>query len=327
MSHSTQNIGMINTIDSVTGAHRFSHKAMATIYEILIVHADANYAQQAACEAFYELDRLEQELSQFIENSDISRINNLQAKQSVRIGLAAFECLQHSAQMYEETDGAFDITIGPLLKCWLNEDKTMRIPSKEELELALQHTGMNLLQLDGNEHTVKVHASPVHVDLGGIGKGYSVDQLVELLRDWEFDTALIHGGTSSVFALGAPPGTKGWPLTLSSPRDYKQTLARLYLRDQALSSSGLQKGQHIIDPRTARPVKGNLASWACASNAATADALSTAFMIMTPDEVQDYCLRNEDVQAMIIVQDEKNNSGHENVLSFGSWMRFERRVV
>jgi len=313
LTHNTSNM---NTIDSVTGAYRFSHRAMATIYEIFIVHEDSNYAQQAAHEAFCELDRLEQDLSRFIENSDIARINKLSANQPLQLGPAAFECLQQAAQMYKETNGAFDITIGPLLKCWMNRDKTPRLPSEEELEQARQHSGFHFLQLDENAKTVSVKASPVHIDLGGIGKGYAVDKLVELLCDWEIDTAMIHGGTSSVFALGAPTELKGWPVTLSNPKN-KQTLTRVHLRDQALSGSGLQKGQHIIDPRTARPVEGNLAAWACAPNTAATDALSTAFMIMRPDEVEAYCAQNQNVLAMIVTGE--NDHGKDNVLYFGHW--------
>lgn len=317
MNPSTQNIGIMNTIDPVTGAFRFSHRAMATIYEIFIVHEDPNYAQQAAHEAFCELDRLEQDLSRFIENSDIARINKLPANQPLQLGPATFECLQQAALMHKETNGAFDITIGPLFKCWLNRDKTPRQPSEEELEQACQHSGFHLLQLDENSRTVTVQRSPMHVDLGGIGKGYAVDKLVELLRDWEIETALIHGGTSSVFALGEPAGLKGWPVTLSSPGKSKHTLAQLHLRDQALSGSGLQKGQHIINPRTAKPVEGNLAAWACAPNAAATDALSTAFMIMSSDEVEDYCAQNQNVLVMIVTGE--NNEGKDEVLYFGPW--------
>jgi thiamine biosynthesis lipoprotein len=110
---------------------RFSHEAMATTFEIIIVHEDERYAQQAAAAAFDEVDRLEGELSRFIENSDISRINNLPANQPLRLGLDAFECLQLSRRIYAETNGAFDITIGPLLSCWRNEDGTPRTPSAE----------------------------------------------------------------------------------------------------------------------------------------------------------------------------------------------------
>ena len=320
MTQIPQNIEIADSDGNlIRGTHRFSHKAMATIFEIFILHEDASYAQQAAYEAFEELDRLEQELSRFIENSDISRINNLDANRPVRVGLAAFECLKHSARIYEDTDGAFDITIGTLLKCWLNQDKTLRIPSEEKLNVARQHTGMHLLQLDEAQHTVRLLTSPVHVDLGGFGKGYAVDVMAELLRDWSIDSALIHGGSSSVLALGTPPGIKGWPLTVSSPSDRKQTLACLHLQEQALSGSGLQKGQHIIDPRTAKPVKGKCAAWASAPNAATTDALSTAFMIMTPDEIKNYCLQHQDVRAMIVLDDSEEESEKDKILRYGLW--------
>lgn len=306
--------------DSISGIHRFSHEAMATTFEILILHDDPEYAKQAAWEAFDELDRLEAELSRFIENSDIARINNLAANQPLPIGLAAFECLQLSAQVYNETNGAFDITIGSLFSCWLNEDKTARQPSDEELDFARRHTGTHLLKLDEAEHTVELLTSPVQVDLGGIGKGYAVDKMAELLREWSIDTALLHAGYSSVSAFGCPSGTNGWPVTLSNPRNRKQTLARLHLRDMALAGSGLQKGRHIIDPRTYRPVEGKLAAWgASAATAATADALSTAFMAMSPDEVEKYCLNHSDTLAMVVLEKSDKETGGDNVLRFGQW--------
>ena len=314
-----QNVSINREIDSVVEMHRFSHRAMATIYEVYLIHEDATYAQEAALEAFFELDKLEQELSRFIENSDISRINSLASNQSTRVGLAVFECLRESIRLSEETDGAFDISVGPLLKCWLNEDKSLRTPSEDELHFALQNTGIHLLELHESEHEVKVHSGSLQIDLGGIGKGYAIDQLAGFLREWDFENALIHGGFSSVYALGAPPAKEGWPLTLSHPNDRNITLEYLHLRDQAISGSGLQKGQHIIDPRSGKPVKDNLASWTCASNAVTTDALSTAFMLMSTDEVENYCQRNKDVRAMILVEREANDSGQEHVLRFGSW--------
>ncbi|MEE8307561.1 MAG: FAD:protein FMN transferase, partial [Gammaproteobacteria bacterium] len=190
---------------------------------------------------------------------------------------------------------------------------------QDELNLARQHTGTHLLQLDESEHTVQLLASPVQVDLGGIGKGYAVDRMADLLREWSIETALISGGYSSVLALDGPAGTKGWPLTLSNPDNRKQILARPYLQGRALSGSGLQKGQHIIDPRTAQPVKGKLAAWTSASNAATADALSTAFMVMSPDEIRQYCSRHPDVPAMIMLEGEVKDAQKDKILHFGPW--------
>jgi thiamine biosynthesis lipoprotein len=320
-----------NDWDSIPGIHRFSHDAMATTFEIFILHADADYAEQAAWAAFDELDRLEQQLSRFIENSDISQINDLAANQPLKIGLETFECLQLSARMYAATNGAFDITVGSLRDCWLKpvpskvegEDKTIRTPSKEQLNLARGRTGTDLIKLNEAEHTVELLTDGVQVDLGGIGKGYAVDKMAELLRDWSIDTALIHGGYSSVLALDASAGTKGWPLTLSNPHNRKQTLAYLCLQGQALSGSGLQKGQHIIDPRTAQPVKGKRAAWASAADATTADALSTAFMVMTPDEVEQYCLNHPDTLAMIILEQQGKKVQKGKILRYGCWEKYE----
>lgn len=309
------------------GTHRFAHHAMATTFEILIHHGDATYAQQAAWEAFRLLDQLEQELSRFIDNSDISRINNLPARQPLLLGLAAFDCLDQCAKLSAETGGAFDITIGPLLDCWQNEDHTGRSPSEEELEQARQRTGTHLYQLNAAEHTVELLASPVHIDLGGFGKGYAVDQLAELLHEWSIDAALIHGGSSSVLALGAPPGTSGWPLTLSHPANRQKRLAHIGLRDRALSGSGLEKGPHIIDPRSGRPVDGVLASWASAPTAAIADALSTAFMVMTPGEVAAYCQGHPDSMALLVLEAGAPGAVGDNIVCSGPWESIGRLTL
>ena len=304
---------------SFSGMKRFSHEAMATTFEILIVHEDERYARQAATAAFDEVDRLERELSRFVENSDVARINNLPAGESLLLGLDTFECLKISARVYAETDGAFDITIGSLLHCWRNDDGTPRTPSEEELDLARRRTGTDLLQLDEDEHTVELSASPVLVDLGGVGKGFAVDRVAELLREWSIETALISGGYSSVLALDAPGGAEGWPLTLSNPADRSQILARPHLRGGALSGSGVRKGDHIINPRTGRPTAGKLAAWSGAPDAATADALSTAFMIMTPEEIEQYCALHPDTRAIVIMHEQDKEDGKGKVLHFGQW--------
>lgn len=302
--------------DSIPDAHCFSHNAMATVFEIIIIHRDARYAQQAAWAAFSELYKIEQQISRFVENSDISHLNNFAANQPLQIGPAAFECLQLCASLYDQTSGAFDVTIGSLMNCWLNKDKTMRTPSKKQLKQARQRTGLHLIKLDETEHTIQLLINHVQIDLGGIGKGYAVDQMAKLLNDWSIDTALINGGCSSVLALGSPHSTKGWHLTLSNPANREQTLANLYLQDRAISGSGLLKGPHIIDPHTAQPIEGKRATWACVPAAATADALSTAFMVMTHDQIRKYCSDHPDTFAMVVNED---RTGKEKIWCHGLW--------
>jgi thiamine biosynthesis lipoprotein len=308
--------------DAIEGVHRFSHQAMATTFEIFTLHPDKRYVEQAVWAAFDELDRLEAELSKFIENSDVSRINNLTANQSLTVGSDTFECLQLSNRLYAETNGAFDITIGHFMDCWLGDGKTLREPSDEQLDNARRRTGMRLLELDEANVAVRLLGEAVSVDLGGVGKGYAVDKMGELLSEWGIDTALIHGGYSSVLALGSPADAKGWPVTISNPADRSRTLALLYLCDRAVSGSGVQKGDHIIDPRVARPVEDSLAAWAFVSDAATADALSTAFIIMSPDEVKRYCLGHPDALAMVVTDAQRTEVAENEILQYGNWEKY-----
>jgi thiamine biosynthesis lipoprotein len=301
-----------------TDLKRFSHEAMATTFEIIIIHENERYARQAAIAAFDQVDRLENELSRFLENSDVTRINNASANEPIAIGLDTFECLKIAKRIYAETNCAFDITIGSLLKCWRNKDGSPRKPSPKEIDLARLHTGTNLLELNETEHTIKLSVGGVQIDLGGIGKGYAVDRVAELLRDWSIDVALISGGYSSVLALDAPPGKKGWPLTLTNPAGSKEILARPLLQKAALGGSGVQKGGHIIDPRTVQPVEGKLAAWSSAPDATTADALSTAFMIMGLDESKQYCRLHPETLAMIILEKQDGQMSQE-ILRFGTW--------
>ena len=321
MMENSQKINLINYSGKLPQkAHRFSHNAMATVFEIIIIHEDARYVEQSAYQAFCELDRLEQELSKFIENSDISRINSSGVNQPVRVGLETFECLELCACLSMNTNNAFDVTVGPLLKCWSNGDKTFRIPTKQDLIRARESTGMHLVHLDKNQFTVTLRSDRMCIDLGGFGKGYAVDRMAKVLDNWDINSALIHGGTSSVLALGAPTGERGWHVTIRNPKDYNQIISYLYLRNRAISGSGIRKGQHIIDPQTAYPVNGKYAAWAISTSAAASDALSTAFMIMSPEEIKDYCLNNDDIQAIIIMKETENK---EKILRFGEFKHLE----
>ena len=217
------------------GAHRFSHAAMATVFEVHCVHADARYAAQAAQAAFDLVDRLEQELSRFVENSDISRVNHLAAGQTARVSPWTMECLEIAWHVYALTGGAFDVAIG---------------------------SGLERLELDPDEFTVHAREGGAGLDLGGIGKGYAVDRMAEVLEEWEIPHALVHGGYSSVLALEPPPDRDGWPLTLSAPGTGTTGSwpgSRRAAGPSARRACG--KGDHILDPRTGLPVRGRAAAW------------------------------------------------------------------
>jgi thiamine biosynthesis lipoprotein len=260
---------------------------MATVFEVHCVHADPRYAAQAAQAAFERVDRLEQELSRFIENSDVSRINNLAAGHSTRVSPETMECLEIAWHVYRLTGGAFDVSIG---------------------------TGLDRLELAPDEFTVHARESGARLDLGGVGKGYAVDRMAELVEEWEMPRALVHGGFSSVLALEPPPEQGGWPLTLRAPGPGdNRVLARVSARRRAFSASGVRKGDHILDPRTGLAARGRAAAWVSipgadgGSPAALADGFSTAFMILPADEIADLCRRFPGLEAWIL--EEPTESG------------------
>jgi thiamine biosynthesis lipoprotein len=259
---------------------RFSHAAMATVFEVHCVHADPRYAAQAAQAAFERVDRLEQELSRFIENSDISRINNLAAGHGTRVSPWTMECLEIAWHVYRLTGGAFDVSIG---------------------------SGLENLELAPDEFTVHAREGGARLDLGGVGKGYAVDRMAELLEEWEMPRALVHGGYSSVLALEPPPGQDGWPLTLRAPGPAdNRVLARVSARRQAFSASGVRKGDHIRDPRTGLAARGRAAAWVAipgadgGSPAALADGFSTAFMIQPADQIAELCRRFPGLEVWLV---------------------------
>jgi thiamine biosynthesis lipoprotein len=292
---------------------RYQHRAMATLFELMIADEDDAFAAGAVHAAFEEIDRLELDLSRYLPNSDVSRINNLQPDQSVRVSADTFECLRLGLQYYEETGGTFDVATGALKDCWVGRDRSLLAPSAEEIERARTRSGMCRLELDERHMTIHVRGPAPLLDLGAIGKGFAVDRAAELLREWGVGSAFVHGGTSSAYAFGDYPGHAGWPVTLSNPAQPSEVLEKVRLKDQGLGGSGITQGRHIIDPRTAAPVESRRASWVLSQSAARSDALSTACMIMTQQEIAGLVEGSRELRAIIVEEHPPA------VLRFGRW--------
>ena len=272
---------------------------MACVFEIAIEEESEEYARQAADAAFAELDRLEGELSRFIPSSDISRINGSPGIM-VRIGEDALQCLEIAAWLHEETGGAFDPTLGAILEERRRADGSIADPT-DASELDETPLGMKVLYLDREAHTAGLASDTVRIDLGAIGKGYALDKAAEILIDWSIDAALLHSGQSTVLALGAPGGRDGWTISLRDPDGGIDPLGNVVLCDEAASGSALTvRDRHILDPRTGLPAVGKRGTWSISSSAAISDGLSTAFMVMKPEEIADFCREHEDLAGLIL---------------------------
>jgi FAD:protein FMN transferase len=288
------------------GVRRFSHEAMATVFEVHAVHPDERYAAQAAQAAFDLVDSLERELSRFLPNSDIGRINHLTSGERTQVSPSTMECLVIARHMFDLTGGAFDVAIG---------------------------TGLPSLDLDAGEFTVRATTRGVQLDLGGIGKGYAVDRMADLLEEWGLAQTLVHGGFSSILALESPDESDGWPLTLSDPAAPSRILTHLAVRQTALGASGLRKGSHILNPHTNAPRRGRRAAWAAVPRpqasgstapaeleprtAAVTDALTTAFMLMGLEEIEALCSRSPGLEAWILLEPDGGRQEPATLRHFG----------
>ncbi len=249
---------------------RFSRRAMGTTFELLITGVSNRYAGQAALDAFAELDRIENELSKFVSTSDVARINALRRGETMKLGPDGFACLRIAAEMSALTSGAFDVTAAS--------------------SGGRRGRGMRLA-LDLKTRMVRAGCDRIAVDLGGIGKGYALDCMASLLREWEVGPTLLHGGMSTALATGVPAGKPAWRVKLRHPGpNARGSVGVALLRQGAVSGSALLvRGAHVLDPRTGRAVAAGRASWAAAPSAARADALSTAFLVMPEREIIRLC--------------------------------------
>jgi len=288
--------------------------AMATRFE-LALHGEKEPALRAAGEeALHEIDQLEAQLSLYRPTSEIARANAQAAREPVRVSPRVFALLQRAVQLSQETGGVFDVTIAPLVRCWGFMGGTGRMPSPEEIEQARSCVGMNLIELDAENCTVRFTKEGVMVDLGAIGKGYAIEQAAELLREEGIVSALLHGGTSTVYALGTPPDESGWKVAIHDP-DPKHTepLMTVRLKDEAMSVSAVWgrsfefEGKtlgHVIDPRTGYPTANAVLSAVITGSATESDALSTALLVRGEEGYGVISRLRKETRALVVAERE-----------------------
>lgn len=238
--------------------HLFSHHAMATHFQVRIAGETQTYAAQAAQAAFALLDELESLLSRFRPDSDISQLAQLAPGQSLRVSEPVFACLQIAQKMEQATQRAFSVAPAAL-------------PAQPEPPAwTLQH------------FFVRCDRGHLDFDLGAIGKGFALDRMAEVLREWSCPAFLLVAGGSSILAGDSPSRMPGWSCGLGPDN----SPIRYALHGSSLSGSGLAvKGRHILDPRTGQPAQRLNRAWALCNTAAESDALSTACMVLDNAEI------------------------------------------
>jgi thiamine biosynthesis lipoprotein len=290
--------------------HEDSRVAMGCTATVRACGSDAVSLPVIVGEALDEIDRVDRLMSHYRRDSPLSRLNREAANGPVTVEPELLDFLAECVRWSRESDGAFDITVGPLMKAWGFFRDEGRVPGEDELARALEVVGYRHVVLDRIAGTVRFDRPGVELDLGGIGKGYAVDRVVEGLRRRGVVSALVNLGGSSVYGLGRPPGRDAWEIGIQDPTDPRKTALTVKLRDRALSVAGgyerfFEKDgvtySHIMDPQTGRPVQGVL-SVAVLSDAATdGDALDDVLYVLGLNASRAFVGRFRDTEALFFL--------------------------
>lgn len=305
---------------------RVRRPGMGSYFEIRLA-ARTPGAVDLASRALDLVDHLEAQLTVYNDESEVSRLNHSAHLGPVVVERGLFDLLERAAEISRLTGGAYDVTAGALSEAWGFTRGPKRVPSSDELDEARARTGWRHLKLDPEGPSVAFDVPGVRINLGSIGKGYAIDRAVEVIRrHWAPTSALVHGGQSSLFALGSPPGRFGgrWEIALRNPFIPETPLGTLRLRNRGLGTSGgaFQRFEiegktygHILDPRTGRPADGPASVTVVAPTAAEADALSTALYLLGPEAARELSARRPEIGVVIV--EEGPADGSPRVRAFG----------
>ena len=290
--------------------HEESRVAMGCTCTVRACGPDAAVLPGIVGAALDEVDRVDRLMSHYRRDSPLSRLNREAASGPVAVEPELLEFLDVCLRWSRESDGAFDVTVGPLMKAWGFFRDEGHVPGEDELARARALVGYRHVELDPAAGTVRFDRPGVELDLGGIGKGYAVDRVVDLLRRRGMASALVNLGGSSVYGLGAPPGREAWDVGIQDPTHPGKIALTVKLRDRALSVSGgyarfFEKDgvtyAHIMDPRTGKPVQGILSVAVLTESATDGDALDNVLFVQGLDRARPFLERYHSTEALFFL--------------------------
>jgi thiamine biosynthesis lipoprotein len=275
---------------------------MGAVFEIVTYRTDPTQASKAMDQAFQEIDRLEQVMSIYKPESELSRLNRTAHLQEEKVSPDLYLVIQESLHYSEISQGAFDVTAGPIAERWKAVGRGEQPPSADEEERLRCGVGYRQIELIP-PNGIRFQSSRVALDLGAIGKGYAVDRAAAVLRSFGIECALINSGGSTFYAIGAPPGQPGWLVHLCDPSG--RVDPHVLLHENSVSTSqqtrpsllGMPSFGHIIDAVAGEPFESAAAVSVVAESATASDALSTAFLLMGPAKARDLVKRLPNVAA------------------------------
>jgi FAD:protein FMN transferase len=281
---------------------------MGTLVEITVSHSDPDVIQTVTTQAFDEMSRIEQLMSTYLPDSEISRINRAAGKEAVPVSPEVEEVIREGIFWSEQSGGVFDITVEPLVQLWDFEGENQIIPSNNTIRKTASL--VNYKNIEIKDHTVRLKRRGMALNVGGLAKGYAVDRAISVLRG-RVSSGIVNAG-GDLFAFGYKSKKTSWNIGLQHPRKPTELLASFAVNNQAIATSGdyqryfVKDGvryHHIFDPQTGRPARLMISATVITTEVMDADALATAAFVMGPDKAIEWVDAMDNVEAMLVLED------------------------
>jgi thiamine biosynthesis lipoprotein len=276
---------------------------MGTYVEVISNERDAEKI------VFGEIRRLENLLSKFKPDSEISRLNKLG---SLKVSPDTLKVIKSSLEFYKNSHGAFDISVAPLVDIWKQAIKTKNLPKEKTIESVKKLVGSDKIMIDEKRSIVKFLKKGMQIDLGGIAKGYAVNYAVKKLKSAGIKSCLVNAG-GNMFAMGKN-GNRPWKIGIRHPRKPDKMINYVFLTNKAIATSGdyeqyfevnNRRFSHIIDPKTGYPADTNVVSvTVISSDATTCDALGTAVFVLGKTKGKELIQKYANTDAIIITKED-----------------------
>jgi thiamine biosynthesis lipoprotein len=290
--------------------------SMSCVYAITAFGDPADDVPAILERALDEVDRIDRLMSHYKADSPLSQLNRAAAKGAVVVDSELFEFIARSLDYSRDSGGAFDVTVGPLMKAWGFFNGDGRVPTDTELRDVMRRVGYQHVVLDRSSRTIRFDVAGVEIDLGGIAKGYAVDRVVALLRQDGITAAVVSARGSTVYGLGHPPDRASWEVRIQDPLNSSNVAFTVGLANRALSMAGRSAKtferngvlySHIMDPRTGRPVQGVVAVAVTSETGTEGDALDDALFVMGMEKSRGYLRRFRGTNAWIWLSDPRRS--------------------
>lgn len=302
--------GCTSMKQSSTERFEYTQPHMGLPFRIVLYASDRSAADAAAAAAFDRIQELNDILSDYDMDSELSKLSHSSGQgKEVELGRDLWAVLEQAQRLAQRSAGAFDITVGPCVNLWRKARREKRLPQPAQLADAREAVGHEKLRLDPRHHTAQLTAPGMRLDLGGIAKGYAVDEALKILRARGVSQALVAGG-GDMAVSGPPPGQKGWRIEIA-PLDVTNAPPARFaiLAHGGLATSGDvfqhleidgKRYSHIVDPHTCVGLTDHSLVTIIARDCTTADGLATAVSVLGPERGLDLVERTSGAAAHIV---------------------------